>query len=558
MKKAVSFLLACMVLFTLLTACGSKAGSGGASQAGNGTAQGGEPGANTELVDGKFPETRKITVEIYDRGNDGGSPPDNNVFTNFIKEGMLRDHNVEVEFVSVPRWTETEVINNLLAAGDAPDVCVTYSYPTIQTYANMGGVIDLTPVIEANKDNIKDLVDLITEENLYYDLDPETNKLWAIEARQFNLAGQKTFIREDWLKKLNIPEPTTLEEFEKAIYAFKENAELLLGPDADKIVPFYITHDVGWNLIDLADAMIPGDMTQKDLYVYGYDDRRLLYPDYKETVRLANKWYNDGLVWNDFALYGPGDSTGGNLLKSGFVGAYIQNYDEPYRNGDDGIQQSMQRLVGPEAAFITVATFKNDAGEYKKYWGAPVDRKIFFPSTNTEPVASLLYLNWISKLENRKFLQIGETGVNHEEEGGGVIKMLGATGPDIMNSLNNIDYTITCNGLNLGNQDVTTKSLALGYAGVDPSYIERAADMSKYSITFRRSVHVGEIKAEEGMATPLKEKRDNLLAQAVVAPVDKFDAVFDSGLQDYLNSGGQAIIDERKAAWEKYYGDQVD
>ncbi len=52
---------------------------------------------------------------------------------------MLEDHNVEVEFVKVPRWTEVEEINNLLAAGTAPDICVTYSYPTILTYADMGG-----------------------------------------------------------------------------------------------------------------------------------------------------------------------------------------------------------------------------------------------------------------------------------------------------------------------------------------------------------------------------------------------------------------------------------
>ena len=44
-----------------------------------------------------------------------------------------------------------------------------------------------------------------------------------------------------------------------------------------------------------------------------------------------------------------------------------------------------------------------------------------------------------------------------------------------------------------------------------------------------------------------------MLDQAVAAKPDKFDSVFDSGLQDYLQSGGQAIIDERKAAYEKYY-----
>jgi len=107
--------------------------------------------ADPGFVDGRFTTTRKITVEIYDRSNPGGSPPEDNFFTDFIKKGMLEKYNVEVEYVPVPRWTEVEVINNLLAAGDAPDVCVTYSYPTIQTYANMGGVLDLAPTWKSTK-----------------------------------------------------------------------------------------------------------------------------------------------------------------------------------------------------------------------------------------------------------------------------------------------------------------------------------------------------------------------------------------------------------------------
>ena len=107
--------------------------------------------ADDGFVDGKFTETRKITVEIYNRNNDGGTDPTNNVWTEYIKKGMLEKYNVEVEFVSVGRWTETDDIAQLLADGQAPDVSYTYGYNTIITYANMKdadgnpGVIDLAP-----------------------------------------------------------------------------------------------------------------------------------------------------------------------------------------------------------------------------------------------------------------------------------------------------------------------------------------------------------------------------------------------------------------------------
>ena len=184
MKKTRLLLVGCLTLVVLLAIC-----STGVLAA-----------ANDELVDGRFVKTRRITVEIYDRSNAGGSTPEDNFFTDFIKEGMLRDHNVEVTFVPVPRWTEVEVLNNLLAAGDAPDVCVTYSYPTIQTYATMGGVLDMAPYLEEYRDLLPNLWGWLGEQNLYWNRSPETGTVWATRPDSLTIR-ESTFVRDDWLKK---------------------------------------------------------------------------------------------------------------------------------------------------------------------------------------------------------------------------------------------------------------------------------------------------------------------------------------------------------------------
>src|SRR5690606_19722518 len=277
----------------------------------------------------KFKETRKITVEIYDRGNDGGTPPEDNFYTQYIKDGMLRDHNIEVTFVPVPRWTETEVINNYLAANQAPDVSLTYSYPTIQTYANMGGVLDLAPLLEEYKDLLPDMWEYLTDTNIYWDQDPNTGTLWALEAKLNILNRINTFVREDWLKQLNLEAPTTLQEFEDMLVAFKDNASTLLGADADKMIPFSTSFDVGWRADHLTGAFVPNDITDKDVFINGFDDRRFLFPNYKEGIRVLNKWYNEGLIWKDFPLYPAGDTTEDNLMKLGYVGAFMHNWDYP-------------------------------------------------------------------------------------------------------------------------------------------------------------------------------------------------------------------------------------
>lgn len=557
MKRLLSVLLACLIVSMSLAACGSDTTSPTTTSAQSSiSAAENSSSGNGEIVDGKFVKTRSITVEVFDRAVDGGTKVDNNFYTKFIQEGMLRDHNVEVKFISVPRWTEVEQINNLLAAGTAPDVCLTYSYPTVLTYANMGGVHDFTPLLESNKDLLPDMWSLLGDANIYWYKDPEKATMWAIESKLFHNKRINTFVREDWLKKLNIPEPKSVAEFEAMLKAFKSNASTLLGKDADKMIPFGLSVDVGWRANQLISSYIPNNFTDsdRDYYTLNFDDRGLLRPGIKNGIKKLNEWYNDGLIWKDFPLYPVSDTqTGDNLMRAGYVGAFTHNWDYPYRNGDDGISANLKKLVGPDAAYVAVECFENDAGVYKKFLSPPIDRKLFFPKTNDEPVASLIYLNWISKLENRKFLQIGEEGVTHEKKADGAVKMLASNGEKFMNSPYNIDYTITINGLDVGDTTLNIKSIASGYAGVEERLISKAYEITSKDAYVEKNYQVGEIRSEEGVGPALTEKRNTFLTQAIVAKPDKFDSIFDSGLKDYLSSGGQAIIDERGTAYDKYF-----
>ncbi len=548
MKKTLSFLLACVMLVTLLAACTFTPINTTPNPDPTDPAKAADPTATP-----KAEKPKKITVEIYDRGNAGGSKPEDNFYTDYIKEGMLRDYNVEVTFVPVPRWTETDVLNNLLAANDAPDVCVTYSYPTIQTYAEMGGVIDMTPYLESMKPQLTNLWDLLGDLNIYYNQDPVTGTVWAIEAIRYVNTRINTFAREDWLKKLNMKEPTNLQEFETMLKAFKDNASTLLGNDAGKMIPFSISYDVGWRANNLLMSFVPSKTTDKEFFVYGFDDRQLQLPGIKEGVRKLNEWYNQGLIWKDFALYGPGDTTEDNLIKSGYVGAFIHNWDVPYSNAEQGIHYNLQTLVGPEAAYIAIDPFKNDAGKYTKVLYSTVDRKVFFPATNKEPEASLLYLDWISDFEHRNFLQIGEEGVTHKVLDDGTVQTIPGRDDKIMNSGYNLDYTITINGLDMGDPIKSAKSIANGYAHVDKKYIEKSFATGLNDGIVIKNFNVGEIKSESGMGQALTEKRDNLYAQAINCKPEDFDKIWDAGYEDYLNSGARAIQEERKAAYEKYY-----
>ena len=559
-KKALSLLLASAMGLSL-TACGGAqpAATTTAAPAATGTTEAVEtPTAEVaeetkELVDGKFTETRHITVEVYDRGNDGGSDPTNNMYTDYIKKGMLEDHNVEVEFVAVPRWTEVDEINNLLAAGNAPDICVTYDYPTIQTYANMGGVLDLQSYV-ADKENLPNLWAWLGDTNIYWDQDRVDGTLWAVEGKLANSRRIVTFMRQDWLDALGLKAPTNKAEFYDVICAFRDNADKLLGDDAEKMVPYSVSFDVGWRAALLIESEINPNLTDKQYYVNGFDDRKLTEEGTKEAIRTLNKWYNEGLLWDDFALYSSGDSSEDDMMKAGYVGAFMHNWDYPFRNGEDSIQANLQRIVGPDAKYVAVDCFEDANGVTTKYVSSTAgDRKIFFPSTNDEPVASMLYLDWISDPAHIQYLQQGDEGVTHNVLEDGAIEIIAATGAAIQNSGMNIDYTITCNGIHFVDDDITTKSAAHNYSNVDPKDVEVAIKVAETGMKRAKNYKTAPIEAEDGMGEALSSKRDILYDTAVSCPVDQFDQVWDDGMADYLSSGGQAIIDERTAAWDATY-----
>lgn len=496
----------------------------------------------------ELPPYSEITVEVFDRGNVGGTDPTNNYYTDWIKQKVLEELNIGVTFVAVSRWEETEKLNNLMAAGTAPDISFTYSYDLITNYGEQGGIVDLTPYIDEGL--LKDLQEFLGpdlaqpgKDMIYRNQNKETNITWSIPARRMNVAQNNTFIRKDWLDKLGLDIPTTTEEYVDALRAFKTLDPAEVG--ATSIVPFSSTDDIRWRASNLLESFIDPDLSNRDRWVNTAADRNFLLPGYKEGVRLLNTMYNEGLIDPEFPLY-QDDTPCDNLIKSGSVGSFIHNWDQPYRD-TPGLLRDLKENV-PDAEIIAIDPFVNAAGKTQKTLYDAAGLNFFIPVFSKNPEGAVRYANWLAKFENRYYLQIGDEGVTHEMVGG-IPKVIPAEGEKIMNSAQNIDYTFVINGLDINNPDRYAEALANSYT-VDSALIETAYENAMKDGRPAIVVPGVNILAAGPVNETLVDKGKTLMSQSITAKPEDFDKVWEEGIADWLASGAQDVINERA---EKYY-----
>jgi putative aldouronate transport system substrate-binding protein len=492
----------------------------------------------------------KITVELFNRGTDGGrTQADNNAWTQWIKEKVLKDLNIDINFFLVGRFSEETEIVTLMASGSAPDLCYTYNQDMIAQYRDSGGILDLAPYVDRLLPDMKNLLDedpaISGMDFIYRDIMPD-GKMYSIPSYRVALAQRNTFIRKDWLDKLGLPLPKTTQEFYNALVAFRDKDPGNVG--RDNVIPYGQDDDTRWGLSNIIRSFVDPNMSDRDRYVYIAAERYFAFPGYKEGVRLINQWYNEGLIYRDFAQMKRTTSDFANLLKTGRVGAFGGNWDYPYRT-DYKILDDLRRNV-PGADLVPVDCFQSSDGIAHKDLMDKQGLRIFVPSNSKNPEAALKYLNWLCIRENYHFLQVGREGVNHNIVNG-VPSIIArpANDPWFQNSSQNIDFTMPINGVEMGSPELNARVLAFSYPGIPPDVIVNAYHLATANAFTPVVVNVPTFQG--GIyGTTLLAKGDVLLAQSITAPPADFDRTWDTLFADWMRSGGQAIIDERAAIAE--------
>jgi putative aldouronate transport system substrate-binding protein len=214
--------------------------------------------------------------------------------------------NVHLEFQLLPATNPVEKFNLIMASGDLPDI-VGYGAPDLITkYGMEGAFIPLQNLIKKYAPNlVKALDNPLEGEKLPYKLNSWSEitsgdgNIYAVPIlSSSNALGPAYGMRVDWLEKLGLKEPKTMDELYTVLKAFKEKDPNGNGK-ADE-VPFVSGQGGKTSRVI---PVINGVGAHVGLYIDKKDDKIKfgpVEPQFKEGLKMLNKWYKEGILESDY------------------------------------------------------------------------------------------------------------------------------------------------------------------------------------------------------------------------------------------------------------------
>jgi len=303
----------------------------------------------------------------------------------------------KVKYEALPVDKPEDKLNLLIASSEPYDIVTTggdsSSKAIYADYAKKGALVDLTPLIEKYGKNIKAS---LSEETL--EMAKVDGKIYAIPTRSIESVGTSLMIRKDWLEKVGLQVPTTLDELTAVLKAFKEKDP---GGNGAKNVPMSIKGDVpmvdnivgafgivnDWN--DLNGQLVP----------------RAMNPAFKEYLAYMSDLYGQGLLDPEFAI--NKDATVKEKFTNGKAGVIVLHWaDIPQI--DDALKKNF-----PDASYAYIPALTGKDGLAGLAQSSGFDRLTFIPKASKHPEEAIQWIDAKLDPDTFKNMAIGLEGTHH-------------------------------------------------------------------------------------------------------------------------------------------------
>lgn len=300
----------------------------------------------------------------------------------------------------------SQAYNTMLLANELPDI-IHSTTGNLETLAVDGGLIPLDDLIEEYAPNIK----------AYFEKYPDAKRICTVtvdgEDHIYYINGSNAgiekggkpavqkgwFIRTDWLKKLGLEVPKTVDEFYTVLKAFREQDpngngrkdEIPLFERQEGITPYLQLFDAynGWHLRD-------------GKVVHGKTEE-----EYKNAIKELRKWYKEGLI--DQEIFTRGQQAREQLLGQNIGGctsdwfSSTASFNGKYK---DSVPDFEFMPIDPPADIKGVVKEASTRPSfYGEGWGISEDCKY--------PVTAIKYMDFWMSQEGRDLISFGIEGEHY-------------------------------------------------------------------------------------------------------------------------------------------------
>jgi ABC-type glycerol-3-phosphate transport system substrate-binding protein len=547
-KRAVIIVLV-VFLIVFMAACSGGNSGGSGSNAGGQTSQsnsgnsgtGGSSGTggNSDTKEpAQEPKPEPVEVSFTVLSNDGGhayakqakkNDPFYDEMSRLFSEYIGQPTHINFEFVPADDYSQQLTVR--FASKDVPEVVSSTSiadkgHPTA---VENGVFLPLNDLIDQYGPNLKAKIPDYVWENPAISRD---GVIYGIPKMLTPINPAALYVRADWLEKLNMKAPETLDEYLAFFEAVKQTD--LNGNGQHDEIGYPMRGAWGFsNAFFNAFGLNPGSYHEVD----GKFIPDIINPKMVEAVKFYKTLYDNGYIPKDFLTWKDVDWT--NSIRNSQAAVWSHDL----RNL--GSSWATNNFNDPNVKVDVLPGFKQENGEY--YLGARglgVAKVFMIMSGTKNPERIVQWLDWTYSDDEQKnrFFNFGIEGRNYTVENGD-IKW------DSASEQNNLEKGFHQTMIYPGGDARMSTEVIEKQGGVDIEVIKRGMEYEEKNLWYDPTINMPALEsmnAKPELTHTAGSLFHEMLAKAITG-VEDVDTAFNNFVAEWKKRGGDAVIEEATA-----------
>lgn len=415
------------------------------------------------------------------------------------------------------------------ASGDLPDLIRTRSIlsPIHKGALENGVFLELGPLIDQYGPNIKKN---IPEEIWKSPKLSKDGKIYGIPALRPFPGTDILYIRQDWLDKLGMKQPVTIDDYLAYFEAVKVQ-DVNGNGDPNDEYGLWVRQNMSY-----ADLFFPQFAANPNFWQYrdGELIPNMIAPEMKEAIKFWKMLYDKGYINPNLFTNTSKDWIAGILQgKAGMWQHELLNFQSTW---------NLKAFVDQPDAKLSF--IKSPEGPQGHGLWAESDNIYFtwvIPAKTKNPEEVIKFLDWAWSEDADNFFHYGIEGYNYKVEGDKIQWELGS--PANSENEANVFYQLILNPRGDGRM----KPKLLDYLP-DSEMLKSGIETATYEVTKRGDLHMPDLKALETHPElkPGWESETLLLEMfaKILVKNEPLDETFDKFVSDWKKRGGDAAIKE--------------